>query len=298
MPKSTKVKSFHLSEEISVNKTIFLCSICNINSGTCLEDCKFCSQSVRYKADIERYKQKDIKLIGQEAISARDNGALGFCLVTADKGLNDKTLKFVCDVAKAVQKVAPELRLIACNGTATVEQLLTLKAAGIKAYNHNLETSESFYKEICTSHPWSERYETCQNVNAAGLVLITGGIFGLGETQADRVSMLESLASLNPTSVPINFYHHNEALELAPNPLSIEEAFSLIKLTRETLPNAQRIMVAGGRELMFGERQSEIFSHGANSIVIGNYLTTAGRVMSQDLAMLEALHLQVAKKVD
>lgn len=280
-----------------MNQEIFLCSICNINSGTCLEDCKFCSQSVRYKADIERYKQKDIKLIQEEAVNARDNGALGFCLVTADKGLNDKTLKFVCDVAKAVTEVAPELRLIACNGTASVEQLLMLKAAGIKAYNHNLETSESFYKEICTTHPWSERYETCQNVNEAGLTLITGGIFGLGETQEDRVSMLESLASLNPTSVPINFYHHNEALELSPNSLEVEEAFKLIELTRGMIPNAQRIMVAGGRELMFGDRQSEIFEHGANSIVIGNYLTTNGRAMNKDLDMLQSLKLEVAKKV-
>ncbi len=280
-----------------MSKKIFLCSICNINSGTCLEDCKFCSQSVRYKADIERYKQKDMELIKQEAVAARDNGALGFCLVTADKGLNDKTLDFVCRVAKEVQSVAPELRLIACNGTATLEQLLTLKAAGIKAYNHNLETSESFYKNICTTHPWSERYETCENVNKAGLVLITGGIFGLGESHEDRVSMLASLASLNPTSVPINFYHHNEALELQPNPLTTDEALALIKLTRDSIPNAERIMVAGGRELMFGERQNEIFDAGANSIVIGNYLTTSGRAMHKDLEMLDALHLEVATKV-
>ena len=280
-----------------MSEKIFLCSICNINSGTCKEDCKFCSQSVRYKADIERYKQKPIKDIQKEAITARDNGALGFCLVTADKGLNDKTLEFVCNVAKAVQEVAPELRLIACNGTATLEQLLVLKEAGIKAYNHNLETSEAFYPQICTTHPWSERYETCQNVNEAGLVLISGGIFGLGETQEDRVSMLNSLASLNPTSVPINFYHHNPALELEPNSLSVDEALDLIRLTRKTLCDAERIMVAGGRELMFGERQNEIFEAGANSIVIGNYLTTSGRVMSKDLEMLQSLGLDIAKSV-
>ena len=280
-----------------MNQEIFLCSICNINSGTCLEDCKFCSQSVRYKADIDRYKQKDMDLILQEAKNARAAGALGFCLVTADKGLNDKTLKFVCNVAKAVSAEVPELRLIACNGTASLEQLLTLKEAGIKAYNHNLETSEAFYPKICTTHPWSERYETCQNVNKSGLVLITGGIFGLGETQADRVSMLESLASLNPTSVPINFYHHNEALELEPNTLGVDEALELIKLTRQSIPKAQRIMVAGGRELMFGERQNEIFNYGANSIVVGNYLTTTGRIPSKDLDMLQSLKLEVAKKV-
>ena len=280
-----------------MKEEIFLCSICNINSGTCKEDCKFCSQSVRYKADIERYKQKPIDEILQEARNARDAGALGFCLVTADKGLNDKTLEFVCNVARTVTAEVPQLRLIACNGTATLEQLLTLKEAGIKAYNHNLETSENFYPQICTTHPWSERYETCENVNKSGLVLITGGIFGLGETQDDRISMLKSLESLNPTSVPINFYHHNEALELQPNSLSVDEALSLVKLTRETIPNADRIMVAGGRELMFGDRQNEIFDHGANSIVVGNYLTTAGRVISKDLDMIKSLKLEIARSV-
>ncbi len=278
-------------------KKIFLCSICNINSGTCKEDCKFCSQSVRYKADIERYKQKPIDAIQKEAIAARDNGALGFCLVTADKGLNDKTVDFVCRAAHAVQAVAPQLRLIACNGTATLTQLLELKKAGIKAYNHNLETSEAFYPQICTTHTWRERYETCQNVTEAKMALLSGGIFGLGESQEDRVSMLNALASLNPISVPINFYHHNEALHLQENPLTVDEALSLIKLTREMIPHAQRIMVAGGRELMFGERQSEIFEAGANSIVIGNYLTTAGRAMNKDLEMLDTLGLEIAKSV-
>ncbi|TKI71025.1 biotin synthase [Sulfurimonas crateris] len=280
-----------------MNKEIFLCSICNINSGTCNEDCKFCSQSVRYKADIDRYKQKDIELILKEASAAQQNGALGFCLVTADKGLNEKTLSFVCSIAEVLTKEVPQLRLIACNGTATLEQLLTLKKAGIKAYNHNLETSKEFYPQICTTHSWDERYETCKNVNEAGLVLISGGIFGLGESQEDRVSMLESLKSLNPTSVPINFYHHNEALELSPNPLNVDEALSLVKLTREMLSDAERIMIAGGRELMFGKRQNEIFSHGANSIVIGNYLTTNGREMSKDLDMLRSLGLKIAKAV-
>lgn len=280
-----------------MNKEIFLCAICNINSGTCNEDCKFCSQSVRYKADIERYKQKDMELVLQEAKTAQQNGALGFCLVTADKGLNEKTLSFVCSIAEMLTKEVPRLRLIACNGTATLEQLLTLKKAGIKAYNHNLETSKEFYEQICTTHSWDERYATCQNVNRAGLVLISGGIFGLGETHEDRVSMLESINSLKPTSVPINFYHHNEALELKPNPLSVDEALSLVKLAREIIPDAERIMIAGGRELMFGERQNEIFSHGANSIVIGNYLTTSGREMNKDLQMLKSLGLKIAKAV-
>ena len=280
-----------------MTKEVFLCSICNINSGTCNEDCKFCTQSVRYKADIERYKQKDMDDIIKEAKAVRDVGALGFCLVSSDKGLTTKTLEFVCEIADILTKKVPQLRLIACNGTATLKQLLTLKDAGIKAYNHNLETSKTYYPKICTTHSWDERYQTCQNVNEAGLTLIAGGIFGLGETREDRISMLRSLAFLNPTSVPINFYHHNEALQLKPNSMSIDEAFSLIKLTREMIPNAKRIMVAGGRELMFQERQNEIFSYGANSIVVGNYLTTQGRVIDKDLDMLKYLNLKVATTV-
>ncbi len=280
-----------------MTKEIFLCAISNINSGTCNEDCKFCSQSVKYKADIERYIQKPIETIVEEAKAARASGALGFCLVTANKGIDNKVLKFVCEVARAVSATVPELRLIACNGTASVEQLLTLKEAGVKAYNHNLETAEAFYPEVCTTHPWRERYETCENVNKAGLKLITGGIFGMGETQEDRISMLESLKSLNPTSVPLNFYHHNPALPLNPNPLTTDEALELIKIARETIPDAERIMVAGGRELQFGHRQDEIFEAGANSIVIGNYLTTQGRDKMSDLEMLKELGFDVAKKV-
>jgi biotin synthase len=276
---------------------VFLCAISNINSGTCSEDCKFCSQSVRYKADISRYKQKPIPDIVEEARAAKTSGALGFCLVTAHKGLDERTLDFVCETAEAVNAAVPGLRLIACNGTATLSQLETLKRSGIKAYNHNLETSREFYPSICSTHPWDERFETCENVNVAGLKLISGGIFGLGETQRDRVSMLESLKKLNPVSVPINFYHHNPALPLRPNPLTTDEALALITLTRDMLSHAERIMVAGGRELMFGERQGEIFEAGANSIVIGNYLTTAGRDRNADLQMLRELGLAVAERV-
>ena len=279
------------------DKTIFLCAICNINSGTCNEDCKFCSQSVRYKADIERYKQKPIEDILDEARAARKNGALGFCLVTSNKGLDDKVLEFVCRTAYAINKEELGLRLIACNGTATKEQLLELKKNGIKAYNHNLETSKEFYPQICSTHSWDERYATCHNVNEAGLVLISGGIFGLGESQEDRVSMLRSLQELRPTSVPINFYHHNPVLHLQPNPLSKEEALELVKLTRKMLPDAQRIMVAGGRELMFGVEWPRIFDYGANSIVIGNYLTTPGAAPSKDLQTIKDMGLEIATKV-
>jgi len=281
-----------------MTQKIFLCSICNINSGTCNEDCKFCSQSVKYKADIERYKQKPMEQILEEARRLESLGALGFCLVTAQKGLDDKTLEFVCTIAHTLKREVPRLRLIACNGTADIEQLNELKRAGISAYNHNLETSREFYPQICTTHPWDERYETCEKVNSAGLKLISGGIFGMGETQDDRLSMLYSLKALNPVSVPLNFYHHNPALPLNPSPLTIDESLDLIRLSRTILDKADRIMIAGGREITFRERQNEIFKAGANSIVLGNYLTTAGREAHTDLEMLQKMGFEIALTPD
>ncbi|MDH5464575.1 MAG: radical SAM protein, partial [Thiovulaceae bacterium] len=134
-----------MKTEIAKSNKIFLCAISNITSGTCKEDCKFCSQSVKYKADIDRYRYQDIDIILDQAKRSRDLGALGFCLVTADKGITDKSLDFVCEVAQAVKKAVPKLHLIACNGTANRKQLEVLKQHGIDAYNHNLETSKEFY---------------------------------------------------------------------------------------------------------------------------------------------------------
>jgi len=273
---------------------VYLCAISNIESGTCNEDCKFCTQSVKYKADIVRYRRKTIDQIIEEAKMARANKAIAFCLVTAGKGLDDNRLAYVCEAARAVKALNLELKIIACNGTATYEQLCELKNAGVDNYNHNLETAREFYKEICTTHTWDERYQTCLDVKKAGLNLVCGGIFGLGETQEDRISMIQSIASLNPNNVPINFFHPNEALPLVKNSISKEEAFELIKLVKEMVPNAHKIMVAGGRELMFGEEQYEVFQYGANAIVIGDYLTTKGNSASKDIEALEELGFTIA----
>lgn len=270
------------------NKNIFLCAISNIESGTCNEDCKFCTQSVKYKADIERFKKKEIQQIVFEAKRAKENQANGFCLVTAGKGLDAKRLEFVCEAARAVKKENLGLIVIACNGTANIEQLKALKEAGVDAYNHNLETSRDFYPAIVTTHTWDERYQTCLNVNEVGLRLVCGGIFGLGETQEQRVSMLESIASLNPRNVPINFFHPNEALPLVENSITRKEAFSLLELTRKMIPNAEKIMAAGGRELMFGNEQYKVFSHGVNAVVVGDYLTTQGKGAKDDILSIES----------
>ena len=279
-------------------QAIFLCAINNILSGTCQEDCKFCTQSVRYHADIERYTYKDISQIVEEAKAARANGALGYCLVTAGKGLDDKKVDFVARTAKAVKAEVEGLNLIACNGTATKEQLTYLKEHGIDSYNHNLETSERYYAEICQTHAWSERYKTCENVRSVGLALCSGGIFGMGETEEDRDELLKAIASLSPESTPLNFYHPNPALPIKTRNIEREEAIEIIQKARVLLGEERLLMVAGGRELLFNGHEDEMFKAGANSMVIGNYLTTEGLAPSKDKQMLESLGYEVATSCD
>jgi len=276
-----------------MNRPIFLCAISNVSSGSCSEDCKFCTQSAHYNTDIENYKFKPVEQILLEAKKAEDNGVLGFCLVTAGKGLNSKTLEYICSTAKSVKSAHPNLNLIACNGTASIEQLKELKSAGIDSYNHNLESAKSYYPDICTTHNWDERYETCKNVKEVGLKLCTGGIFGMGESREQRIELIEQILSLKPESVPINFFHPNPALPLTKNSIEVQEGLDLISILREN-SSKMRIMVAGGRETFFASKQGEIFSAGANAIVLGNYLTTSGNRPSADLEMLNSLNLDIA----
>ncbi len=279
----------------SKNKEIILCAINNILSGSCNEDCKFCTQSVRYKADIERYRFKSIEQIVEEARIAHSQGALGYCLVTAGKGLDDKKTEYVAEAARSVKKALPGLNIIACNGTASLEQLRYLKESGVDSYNHNLETSENYYKEICTTHPWSERYQTCLNAKEAGLSLCTGGIFGMGESEEDRNALLEAIVSLEPVSTPLNFFHPNPALPIKGSDITKEEAIAIIKKARAMLGDERLLMVAGGRELMFGGDERAMFEAGANSMVIGNYLTTSGENPSKDIEMIERIGYTIAR---
>jgi len=275
-------------------KQIFLCAINNVLSGTCQEDCKFCTQSVRYHADIERYNYKSIEQIVLEAKVAKSNGALGYCLVTAGKGLDDKKVDFVARAAQAIKGEIEGLNLIACNGTANQEQLRYLKNHGIDSYNHNLETSERYYAEICTTHAWSERYETCENVKSVGLALCSGGIFGMGETTEDRDALLSAIASLSPESTPLNFYHPNPALPIQTRNINLEEALAIIKKARTLLGEGKLLMVAGGRELLFNQNEGLMFEAGANAMVIGNYLTTEGIDANADIRMLDTLGYTIA----
>jgi len=271
-----------------MDKTVFLCSICNISSGSCKEDCGFCTQSIKHKADIERYYKKDKKQVLLEANIAKERGALGFCLVTSGKELDESKLEFVCDLASTIKKEVPSLMLIGCCGISDKEKLKELKKAGIDSYNHNLESSKNHYAKVVHSIKWEERFQTCQSVKEVGLSLCSGGIFGLGESDEDIKSFFDALRELEPMSSPINFFHPNEALEVKGEVISKARAIEIIKFARSKLPQTM-LMVAGGRELVFGDDVDGIFKAGANAIVIGDYLTTKGGSVEKTIASIKEL---------
>jgi len=267
-------------------KTIMLCAICSVTQGNCAEDCAYCTQSAKAGADISKFKEKSVQQVVDEAKMAYKNHALGFCLVTSGARLNDKKTDYIAYLARAVSKEVPNLMLIACNGMATYEQLCELKNAGVFSYNHNLETSREYFSKICTTHSWDERYQTNLDAKRAGLMLCTGGIYGVGESEADRVSFRASLKELEPFSSPINFFIKNESLTLDLPPLSVDEALKIVRETKSALPET-RVMIAGGREKILGDRQYEIFENGADAIVIGDYLTAKGEMASKDIEELK-----------
>lgn len=269
-----------------VDSAVFLCAISNISSGNCSEDCRFCTQSSRYSTQIERYRNKPLETIAEEAKAAKRNGAYGFCLVTSGAGLTTPKREYVASAAHAVKKEVEGLKIIGCNGLATVEDLLYLKENGVDVYNHNLETEKDFYKTICTTHSWDERFATCKNVKEVGLNLVSGGIFGMGESEDQRKKFFDQLASVEPDTIPLNFFHPNPDIPLKQELLKVDEALKIIQYARKIFPT-QRIMVAGGREITFQKRWLEIFDHGANAIVIGNYLTTKGEEVVKDRKQLE-----------
>jgi biotin synthase len=268
-------------------QSIYLCAISNVQSGACKEDCKFCTQSLQYGADVSTFGFKSVEDVVNEAKKAKENKASGFCLVTAGKGLDDKKIEKISAYARTVKKEL-DINLIGCNGIATIEQLKELKNAGIDSYNHNLETAKEFYNEVCTTHSWEERFQTCLNAKEVGLNLCSGGIFGLGETLKNRNSFINSLKELKPKSVAINFFHQNESLPIKQKPLTKQEALDIIKRINQEV-NPLKTMVAGGREIIFKDNLDEIFKSGANSIVIGDYLTTKGNETTKEISLIENL---------
>ncbi|HEV2360929.1 MAG TPA: biotin synthase BioB, partial [Acidimicrobiales bacterium] len=227
--------------------------------------------------------------------AARETAALGaseFCIVLAVRGPDDRILNRILDLVPLVRDETG-LNVAVSAGILTDEQARRLADGGVHRYNHNLETSRSFFPSVVTTHTFEERYETCRLVREHGMELCCGVLLGMGETDDQRLEMIAELAELDPDEVPINFLNPRPGTPFADRPLvGPLEAIRWISLFRLGLPRAI-LRYAGGREVTLRELQALGMTAGINALIVGNYLTTLGRSPAEDLQMLEDLRMPV-----
>jgi len=265
-------------------KTVGLCSIVSAKSGACSEDCAFCAQSSKSRAVIDVYPLLQKEKIIDKAVEAKKSGIKRFSLVTSGRTISEKDLASVADIVSDVKK----LGLLPCAslGLLKKDALLLLKAAGLDRYHHNLETSEGFFSQICTTHSYSDKMKTIRAAKAAGLSVCSGGIFGMGETWLDRIEMAFALKKLGVEAVPINFLVPIKGTALGDKGLLHPfDALKIISLFRYILPERE-VRVCGGRLQVLGEFHSLVFAAGADGMITGNYLTTSGRIPEDDLKLI------------
>ena len=266
-----------------------LCGIVNAKSGRCPEDCAFCAQSAHHRTDAPAYDLRDTEALICAAGEGADVCANRFGIVTSGTRVSDgPELDRLC---RAVEAIAAEGRVSPCASLGILSEgaLRRLRDAGLQGYHHNLETARSFFPHICTTHDYDEDVAAVAAAKRLGLMTCSGGVFGMGESPAQRVEMALTLRELDVDSVPINFLVPVPGTRLeGMAPLPPLECLKIVAVYRFLLPRAT-IKVCAGRDRNLGDLASWIFYAGANGMMVGNYLTTAGREPEQDLAMLRSL---------
>ncbi|MGK7956293.1 MAG: biotin synthase BioB [Crocosphaera sp.] len=259
----------------------------NAQSGLCPEDCHYCSQSKISSAEIEKYPLMAQEKIIAAADRAAELQAGTFCFVISGRSPSPLVFERVVDAVKTV-KAKHELKICACLGLLEPEQTQRLAAAGVDRVNHNLNTSENHQSNICTTHTFDDRVKTLKNVQAAGITTCSGGIIGMGESKDDIIDLAYSLRELEVTSVPINFLIPIAGTPLGDRPhpnLNPRHCLRVLCLFRFILPS-QEIRIAGGREVHLRSLQP-LGLYPANSIFIGDYLTTPGQAAIADMQMIQ-----------
>lgn len=272
-------------------KKVKLNMIINAKSGLCPEDCGYCSQSIVSTAPVSKYSllDKDTLLAGAREAMARKAGT--YCIVAAGKGPTDKELDQVVDAVKEIRETMP-LKICACLGILKDEQAARLAEAGVHRYNHNLNTTKGNSPSITTTHTYDQRVETVEKVKVHGMSPCSGVIIGMGETDRDIVDMAYALRELDADSIPINFLNAipGTPLEHAGRTPAIK-ALKVLALFRFICP-AKEIRVAGGREVNLRTLQP-LSLYAANSLFVGDYLTTAGQDVSADYQIIEDLGFEI-----
>jgi biotin synthase len=272
------------------------CSLLSIKTGGCSEDCAYCAQSAHYSTGIEREDLLSVEEIVDVAKRARAQGATRFCMGAAWRGVRNGTEKFeqVLETVREVSQLGMEVCVTL--GQIGLAEAHKLRAAGVTAYNHNIDTSPEFYPEIVSTHTFADRLNTIAAVQESGMSVCSGGIIGMGESTDDRLRMIEVLSELEPApeSVPINCLMAMPGTPLADQPpIDIFDLVRLIAVTRIALPKA-RVRLAAGRTRVSREGQALCFFAGANSIFFGDKLLTAKNPeVDVDLALLRELGLNL-----
>ncbi len=264
------------------------CTVMNAKSGACGEDCHFCSQSSHHSTISPEFEMVSKEKILQTAALAVSNGARRFCVATSGRGLSDPIE--VESICRSIETVRKDVKVWSCAtlGILSEDVLDKLKDAGLNRLHHNLETSKEYFGNVVTTHRWEDRIDTIKKAQEKGISVCSGGIFGLGESESDRVSMLQTLRELNVDSIPLNFLVPIPGTPLYDEGSGIgaEEALRSIAVARYMLPTKE-IRITGGRIQALGGRHPEIFRHGADGVMIGNYLTRMGRPPLEDIQMIK-----------
>ncbi|MEZ6854026.1 biotin synthase BioB [Halodesulfovibrio aestuarii] len=268
--------------------TTFTCGIINAKSGKCSENCSFCAQSKYHDTGAPIYPLIDPKALLTRAQELEAGGAQRYGIVTSGMALSDKELDTVCEAALAIT-TQTSIKVCGSLGQLSPDMAQRLRQAGFSSYHHNLETARSHFSAICSTHEYDDDIISVQNALQAGFRVCSGGILGLGENRNQRVELACTLRDLEVPSIPMNFLTPVKGTRLENQPLlAPSEALRAIAVYRFILPT-QDILIAGGRENTLGEFQSLIPMAGANGLMIGNYLTTSGRNITDDISMLSCM---------
>ncbi len=289
---SAFIAGAHYLKEQSFDNTAQLCSIINAKSGRCQENCAFCAQSTHHQSSPPVYPLKSRQEIINGAQQAQEEGSHCYGIVTS--GTKPEVGKEFDTILSAIREIRDrfDIEPSASLGLLTEELAQALADAGCVTYHHNLETARSFFPSICTTHDYDEDVNTVKLAKASGMKVCCGGIFGLGESQEQRVELAEILRELDVDSVPLNFLNPIQGTPLEKHQsISPMDCVRAITMFRYFLPN-KPISVCGGRETNLRELQSWIFMAGASGTMVGNYLTTSGRDRDVDMQMFADLEVK------
>lgn len=273
--------------------TFDICTIINGKSGKCSEDCKFCAQSSRYHTGLkDTYPLLGTEELLEEAKYNADRGVLRYSIVTSGRCLSDREVERLCDSIRKI-KEETDIRICVSPGLLQEEQFRKLKEAGADRVHCNLESSERYFLQVCTTHTYEEKTTAIQAAKRVGLSVCSGGILGLGESVEDRIDMVLTARKLGVRSIPVNVLNPIPGTPYEKNPvLSGEEILRCTAVFRFLIPDGL-IRLAGGRGLM-EDKGKKCFQSGANAAISGDMLTTAGITVESDMEMIRSLGYKVS----